>query len=224
MKKILVTMAMIGAVAMTTFAQGTLQFANRITTPALQTPVYGPDPASPTLSKSGQTTSGIPSGTQTYGGPLLAGTGFSVTFFAAAGQNVTDLNLFQAPASATAGSTITTFRTGTLAGYFPSSTLVYNNVPKDSAAGATGYVFAWDNKGGTVTDPTSALTAWLAGNLAAARSPLFNFNATTGGDFNTAPPSVNLVSFNIYTIPEPGTFVLAGLGAASLLLFRRLRK
>jgi hypothetical protein len=53
---------------------------------------------------------------------------------------------------------------------------------------------------------------------------LFNFNATTGGDFNTAPPSVNLVSFNIYTIPEPGTFVLAGLGAASLLLFRRLRK
>ncbi len=31
----------------------------------------------------------------------------------------------------------------------------------------------------------------------------------------------NFRSFNIYTVPEPSTFVLAGLGAASLLIFRR---
>src|ERR1041385_1648036 len=129
MKTILLAFAVIGTFAHSGQAQGTLNFKN-LAGSVFRAPLYGPEPALPGLLKTGQSSDGIPLGTQVYGGPLIAGTGYSVTFYAAAGQNVTDLALFQLPTSATAGTVITTFRTGSLAGFFPNTTVLYDNVPK----------------------------------------------------------------------------------------------
>lgn len=46
------------------------------------------------------------------------------------------------------------------------------------------------------------------------------FHEALSGGFNTAP-SMDAMPAVILTVPEPGTFALAGLGAAALLIFRR---
>src|SRR5438552_969936 len=58
-------------------AQGTIDF-NNISSSIVRAPIYGPEPSDPTVSKVGNTSDGIPAGNQTYGGALLAGTGFMV--------------------------------------------------------------------------------------------------------------------------------------------------
>ena len=44
---------------------------------------------------------------------------------------------------------------------------------------------------------------------------------TIGGSVNTPAEHCSPGSFNLYMVPEPSTFALAGLGAAALMIFRR---
>src|SRR2546425_11606717 len=47
----------------------------------LLAPIYGVDPANPLQPRTGNTSAGVPAGTQTYGGSLLAGTGFTAGLY-----------------------------------------------------------------------------------------------------------------------------------------------
>jgi hypothetical protein len=98
-------------------------------------------------------------------------------------------------------------------------TATLSGVALDASAASVEMV-AWDNSSGNYPTWAQAKPAWLAGTIAAGESGIFNL-ANIGGTFNTPPNLVGLQSFNLYLVPEPSTFALAGLGAAALLIFRR---
>jgi len=204
MKKTLVTIA-VAAFAISSFAQGTLNILNTLgASPVLfRAQIYGPQASDPSLSLSGQSAAGTPSGATAYTGSALAGTGFNfaVYYGAATVTDPTQLQLLYT----------TTFRTGGAAGLIaPAPDVVLAGI----AAGASAQlqVRAWDNAGGTIA-------SWaLAGTRGA--SSMF-LSAPLGGGTVFSPDMTGWNSFNIYSVPEPSTFVLAGLGAASLLIFRR---
>src|SRR6266404_2991906 len=89
MKKILLVSAVL-ALAQAAFPQGQIQFDNRANTTgspgtfpgAVIAPFYNVDPNCPTCIKKGNTSAGIPAGNQTYGGSLLAGSGYIATLYA----------------------------------------------------------------------------------------------------------------------------------------------
>lgn len=113
-----------------------------------------------------------------------------------------------------------TFRTGAAAQGFLniSAATTLTSIPADSAA-ATFEVVAWDDNSGLYSTWALASVAWENGLIAAGKSGTFNiFNI--GGNVNT-PQSTVFPSFNLYFVPEPSTFALAGLGAAAMLIFRR---
>jgi hypothetical protein len=213
MKKVLLTLAVMG-VAASVLAQGTVVFNNLNTAAGIRAQIYGPEAGSPYTAKTGNTSAGLPAGSQTYTGPALNGAGFRAIILAANGAN-------QAESSLVASTPITGFRTGSGAGYVTQVTSTLTGVPKDAPA-ATLQVVAWDNTSGLYNDYASALAAWNAGNIALGKSQLFNVNAI-GGDLNPAPLLNGLQSFNIYLIPipEPTSMALLGLGSAAMLIFRR---
>jgi len=213
MKKTLIAMLLVGAVA-SAYSQGTVVF-NNIVTGVVRAPVYGPETGNSTLSKTGNTTSGTVAGTQVYTGALLTGSGYVAQLWAATGAGAAE--------GAMQGATpTTTFRTGSAAGFIAGTTASLTGVAKDASV-ATLQLRVWDNSSGLYPTWAQAEVAWLAGTIAAGKSAPFNLNAI-GGDLNPSPSLAGLQSFNIYSIgavPEPSTFVLAGLGAAGLLIFRR---
>ena len=101
--------------------------------------------------------------------------------------------------------------------FFPVNNHITGLTP--DLAAATIEMVAWDNSSGNYATWTQASVAWLAGDIAAGMSGAFTVNAI-GGSVNTSP-TVLAPSFNLYFIPEPSTFALAGLGAAALMIFRR---
>jgi len=212
MKTLIAVFATVG-LASSLFAQGTIILANNVTG-SLKAPVYAPQVGSPTVSLTGNTTAGLPVGSQTYTGALLSGAGFLGQLFSATGNNVASSSL---AASTTAP---VTFRTGGAAGFVPTTTVTLSNVAKDAPA-ATVQLRAWDNTSGLYSTWALAFPAWQSGLIAAGMSTTFNV-AAIGGDLTTPPNLTGLTSFNIYTVvPEPTTMALAGLGGAALLLFRR---
>jgi hypothetical protein len=74
----------------------------------------------------------------------------------------------------------------------------------------------WDTKGGTITSWSEALNSITYVGY----SKVFT-SQTLGGGTTPAPNMEGLESFNVYLIPEPSTFVLAGLGGAAVLFLRR---
>ena len=207
MKKLTLTTLALG-VAFGVFAQGTVNFTT-VSGSTLRAPVYGPEAGNPALIKTGNTTAGVPAGVQTYTGALLTGSGYTAQLWAAPGAGQAEGSLVAA-----LGAT-TTFRTGTAAGYVANITGTLTGVAKD-APSATLQLRVWDNQNGTLGTWAQAL---LAGALAG-KSALWTVNSI-GGDVNTPSFLTGIQSFNIYAVPEPSTFVLAGLGAAGLLIFRR---
>jgi len=187
------------------FAQGTVVFNNRITG-TLITHVYMG--GSSQLSGNGNTD--FPAGTTDWGSGFvpLAGNAYSTALLAGPTAGA----LLQA-------NPVTTFRTGTGAGFIAGTTATLEGVAAD-APSAFIQMVAWDNAGGTITSWDAAQAAWQAGTIAAGASPVFQVQSI-GGDFNVPPALVGLESFNIYMVPEPGTFALVGLGAAAMLIFRR---
>jgi hypothetical protein len=201
MKKVLLTLAAV-ACAASVFAQGTVVFNNRVTGTLITHVYLG---GNSQLAGNGPTD--LPAGSTAWGAEFvpLAGSGYTAALLAGP-------DLLQATPT-------TTFRTGTGAGFLAGITVTLQGVAKD-APSAQMQMVAWDNKGGTITDWTAAKAAWQAGQIAAGASPIFTV-ASIGGDFNVPPYMTGLQSFNIYLIPEPSTFALAGLGAAALMIFRR---
>jgi len=210
MKKVLLTLTLAGFAA-SVLAQGTVNFANNVTG-TLRAPVYGPEAADNTVSKIGNTTAGLPAGTMTYTGPLLNSSLFRAQLFSGAAGSTDASALVASP-------TIATFRSGSAAGLFLAGAATLANVAADAPAAAL-QLRAWDNTSGQYATWALAEVAWRNGLIAAGMSTIFNVNSI-GGAVNNPPNLTGLTSFNIYYIPEPSTFALAGLGAAALMIFRR---
>jgi len=205
------------AFTVSVFAQGTVIFNNNLGANGVKALIYGPEGAAGTAAsgivKTGNTTAGVPAGTQTYAGAALTGTGYLAQILAANGANMGESSL-QAAASNPSW-----FRAGLNAGGILQVVTTLTGVPKDAAV-ATLQVVAWDNSSGQYPSWQSVQDAWNAGLVAAGKSLPFNVNGI-GGDLNPQPYLAGMTSFNIYYIPEPSTMALLGLGAAALLIFRR---
>ncbi|MSU59974.1 MAG: PEP-CTERM sorting domain-containing protein [Pedosphaera sp.] len=211
MKKALVTLAAV-ALTVSSFAQGTLNWGNNFGSTQFRAPIYGPEPGNVSLAKTGQSTAvSFPLGSTVYSGGLLQGTGFTMALYFGpsgvtdpAGLTFVSSATFRTAASQVAPAGMTFPAVVTLGGILPGQT-------------AKLQIRVWDNAGGTITSFANAVTG--------AASPLFLSGflggTDTSGNIFLTPNSIGWTSFNIYTIPEPGTFVLAGLGAAGLLIFRR---
>jgi hypothetical protein len=215
-KTILTAIALTCAVG--AFAQGTVSFNNRVGGTS-HVWIGGS-----TQIRGQASNDGNPGGTTDYSGLTLIGasgsggvTGSSfylAQLLGAPGANQAEGSLVAA------ASAPTSFRTGTSAGGVAVATASFNNIPNDAPV-ATFQMVAWDNHSGLYSTWALASAAWQAGLIAAGSSAVFNLNSI-GGVVNT-PPNLfpGLTSFNIYTVPEPSTIALAGLGAAALVIFRR---
>jgi len=210
-------------VAAGAFGQGQIQFGNLIGNGAVtKAPIYDVDPASPTVSKTGNTSAGAPVGTQTYGGPLLAGTSYTCTLWGLVGANKTEAALELISS--------TTFRTGTAAGFINTLTVSVPGAPLSGTAGnpnsdpflGTFQVRAWNNLGGTVATWAAALANPAAGR---GKSALINTTALGGtGDPPATPPALlGLQSFSLAIVPEPSSIALGVLGLGTLMFLRRRR-
>jgi hypothetical protein len=111
----------------------------------------------------------------------------------------------------------TGFLTGGGAGYINGGTVTLAGIPGATAAFIQ--LRVWD----TTKGATYALAQASGLNDAYGFSSVFS--VITGNPAAVPPGTpanlVGLTSFNMQIVPEPSTFVLAGLGLASLLLFRR---
>ena len=173
-------------------AQGLISLNNRAIG-VVVSPVYGQEPSDPTIAKTGNTSSGTPAGTTTYGGALLSGTGYTA-------------ELWGGPLGTAEGNLSpmgsTTFKTGLNAGYLvtPGSAVAVTGVPEGSQA--TLQLRVWDNQGGTVTSWAAAQT--LATTVASGASATFTSAQLGDGGVITPPPLTGLLSFNIHlTAPSP---------------------
>jgi len=229
MKKLILT-TVAGLTAAVAFGQGTINFNTQA---LLTTAAQIRDAA-----EYGGGVIGDTAGTRGFG-VGVNGTNFFVQLWVAPGANQSVGSLVPANNNLNSGvAFIGNFRNGANAGYSQITGLnslgqTMNQVV--SVPGATGggpatfQVRAWYSVNSTITTWAQALVAFANGdaNIRIGQSALFN--APTTGDPNGAPPTnpVNMVGFTGFQltapgiVPEPGTLALAGLGAASLLLFRR---
>jgi hypothetical protein len=221
MKKLLLTTAALALVT-SAFAQGTVQFITRATlgSPPYYSQVFGEE--ADHTQKTGNTAQNLPAGTQTYAGAPLTGNGWTAQLWSIPGSTLPagPFTVFGVPLADNfiASVPTSTFRTGTSAGSIALTTATLANVAED-AASAVLQVRVWPTSFGSWAQ---AVTAFNAGNPLAliGASPAFVVNLI-GGQVNT-PPQLTGASFSVVSpIPEPSSFALAGMGLASLLIFRR---
>jgi hypothetical protein len=217
----------LAAFALTTaasvFAQGTINFT---TYGALGTVhVWGPSTNSASMSiVGGGMTDGPTAGTNNYAALGMSVIGANGTGGKYGGATTFTQLLFAngsgaAESSLQPGGQVTSFRSGTtLGGWIYAITDTITGLTPDSGA-ATVEMVAWDDSTGNYPTWTQASPAWRAGTIAAGKSGAFAILAI-GGSVNT-PPLLPTTSFNLYFVPEPSTFALAGLGLAALVAFRR---
>jgi len=218
MKKNLLVIAGLLCATAGAFAQGSIQFNNRVvntTTAAVVAPIYGVETANPTVAKHGNGATGpttpIPTGTQQYSGPALVGTGFTASIWARpAGSGAAFVQAATTPFRATTSSTLFGFWT------VPSTAVVLPNVPSDPTVRAEILIRVWDNQGGQVTDWATALQR----NAAHGESLSFVVSDQLGGGVVLPPTLRGLESFQL-TVPEPSVIALGVLGAGCLFLLRR---
>jgi hypothetical protein len=99
---------------------------------------------------------------------------------------------------------------------------VTSTLPFDGGAGVNAVIQmrVWPTSFGSWANAVAAFN--LGDPLALlGASPAYVLNNIGGGVPPVAPPGVNNVSFSLVAAPEPSSFALAGLGMASLLIFRR---
>lgn len=211
MKTRVFSLLLLGLGSVAAFAQGTIQVGNGITPNRF--PIYGPELYAPDRMVVGNGPLSQPTGTTVFTGGLLSGTRYVIEFWAG-------------PAFATEFDHLTlitsmTFRTGSdpLAlpnGITLSTTMAIPGVPAGSQAKLA--VRVWDNAYG-YGFPYGYMNAWARGQGALFLSAPLGGNPPVGGPIT--PPAWVGQSFSISIIPEPSSLALAGLSAASLLLFRR---
>jgi hypothetical protein len=165
--------------------QGTVTFHNRVAGIAI-THVFGPEPGSYPVSKYGNTTSDIPSGTQVYQGYLLTGSHWRAQLWAAPGSN-------QPESALQAAFPITTFRTGGAAGNIAGVTATLAGVPLDCPV-ATVQMRVWNDAFATWQEAETyyySENSWGLG-----KSLAFNVQFIGGGS-NSPPILTNLQSFSL---------------------------
>jgi len=215
MKKLILA-AITTTCAVSVFAQGSVVFNNRL---GGTSHVYS-SPAGVTTQRQGNSATESPAGSTDWSGYTLIGTVGGMT------ASTTFAQLLGAPGSAAAESSLlpglptTTFRTGGAAGNVQPTTATFGNIPKDAPV-ASFEMVAWDNSSGLYPTWAQASVAWASGLIAAGRSAEFVVQSIGGDTFT--PPNIEpgLTSFNVFTVPEPTTAALAGLGFAALMIFRR---
>ena len=194
-------------------AQGQLYWANR-SLPEYQAPVYGVDPHDPFTPRTGNSSAGLPSGTQTYGGPLLEGTGFTAALFV-------DLTP-EAVRGSLSAVDMRPFRTGSGAGYIlvrPDDV----DVP-GIGIGTLAYVQmrAWDNQGGLVTSWAQVLAD---GTVPRGESDVITLvlggPPPPGSPGPPNPVTTGLRSFSLHIVPEPSILGFSLLLALTGFGFRR---
>ena len=161
-------------------------------------PIYLPETSDPYLEKHGNTSAGLPAGTQTYSGGLVSGTGYSAQLWAGpAGTGEEALT----PVA------LTTFRTGSLAGRVVPVTATVPGVTP--GASFIWQARAWDNRTNTVTSWAQVLA-----DPAVARGKSFLVTA-----LSTIPPAMPAVtsggeSFNLFLdwAPRVSWFTVDGGG------------
>jgi hypothetical protein len=215
MKKLILA-AITVTTAASVFAQGTVAFVNR--SAGGTSHVYSAAPGAPALQGNGP--GDIPAGTNNWAGYTLIGTVGGMTASTTFASLIGASGAGAPESSLVPGLGTTTFRTGAGAGNNVLTTMTFNNIAPDAAAGSFEMV-AWDNSSGLYPTWTQASVAWKAGLIAAGNSAEFTVN-NIGGAVNT-PPGVEpgLTSFSIGVVPEPTSAALLGLGAAAMLIFRR---
>ena len=200
-----------GGVAVSSLlAQGHFQWGNNIQN-IIRSPIYGVDPANPTQLRMGNTAAGFPAGTQTYAGPLLAGTGFTAAIYTSDSPVQMLGNSMHIQAD--------TFRSGPNAGLTSSHVTSDPNRPP----GTTGVCYqfrAWDNQGGTVTSWAQVMAA--GGMIASGMSDVYVFTSPLSTGPNGQPETILIRSFQLTVVPEPSMIALGVLSLGTL-LFRRRR-
>jgi len=202
------------------YAQGTIVFNNRVVG-VVVTHVYAPLPGSLTTSQVGNGSADTAVGGTSWAGYTVIGSSGTGGQY---GGATTFAQLIAAPGSSQAESSlvpatpVTSFRTGACGGFIAGQTATLGNVAPDFGA-ATIEMVAWDDSSGLYSTWTQASVAWLTGLIAAGESGRITIGPV--GGTGTPPNLTGMQSFNLYFVPEPSTFALAGLGAAALLIFRR---
>jgi hypothetical protein len=190
------------------YSQGTIVYYNRVAG-SVVAPVYGLETPDSSVMKVGNTSAGFPAGTQTYTGPLLAGTGYSVGLWAGP-EGSSELAFV--PGS------LNSFRTGGFAGAINNSGGVIAIPGVSEGSRAALQLRAWDNIGGTITSWEGTFAPTYFGSRGA--SAIFT-SPLLGG--NAPPPNMaGLQSFHLYPVPEPSVIGLMVL-SAFLFLGRRRR-
>jgi hypothetical protein len=232
MKKILLVSAAL-MLAHGAFSQGTIVFNNRAgssTTAApgfVIAPIYGPENNDRTsaVSKSGNTSTGNPMGSQTYtGSPLFAGYlggTWTATLWGLESSAVTGAK----DANNLVLISTTTFRTttsGNFAGTInqPTTAAAVPGVVSGSDRG-TFQMRVWDTQGGAIATWDQVLQN---PNVMRGVSDIFTVPFSLGGTLsppNTAPFLQGLQSFNVSVVPEPSTIALGIIGTGCLFLLRR---
>ncbi len=204
--------------ALNLFGQGTIIFTSHTTTPtARDSHIWSPSRTDPFLSLQGPASNDTPPGTTPYAanGMSLIGAsgsgghyGYATTF----AELLAALGPSQPESSLVPTLPVTTFRSGSAAGQIVPVTVTLSGVPPGSIL--TLEAVAWDNSSGLYPTWAQAEPAWIAGLIAASPSLPRNFDLSLGNTFVHE-------SFNLYMIPEPSAFGLAGLGAVALMVRRR---
>lgn len=222
MKHLLLT-ASLACLTASAFGQGQLTLQNRLSG-TLVAPIYGSSPTEPFVRRSGNTSTGIPAGTQTYGDrQLLSGTGYTAQLWVGPlGSTMGQLVL------ADGGST-TVFRTGTGAGFVvqPASSAAVPGVPGGSGSRCAFQLRAWDNAGGTITTWAQALGANGNGPCGLGFSDVVQGTFDLGGGVTLPNPGLpGLTSFSLTALecPEPSLLSLAVPAAGLVIYWHRRRK
>lgn len=214
MKSISAGLFLWSVLVLNVWSQGRITFGNNLTLP--NAPIYGPEPdfinhgGDWANAKTGNSPTGTPAGTQTYAAAPLES--FLVSFWAAPGI-VTDGHLLAR------GNSTAMLGTGATMGYFPSTSVIFPNLPTSGMAAVQV----------RVTDPsgTWAFASDPSGQYAAL-SALFTVNVTSLGATATGLRSfsvgwIDSTTFAPY-VPEPGAGSLLVLGAVALISHRWSRK